>query len=201
MRRQQLTETQIAALFDPPTDPRELIRHYTLSAGDLAIVHRCRGEHNRLGRALMLCYLRFPGRPPGFTGKPREAGLMHAMPARGVDANRPDVVQTLDQAEHRGRLCRLRHLAQPAEPALPAFRPGLRQRIQLAALLESLAVAFERSDGRAAITVRSLDDEMQRRISDVNARILNPLGLKQEYILDGQHRNPVILWGKGDTGH
>src|SRR5215469_8159033 len=40
-----------------------VIRHYTLSAGDLAIVHRCRGEHNRLGRALMLCYLRYPGRP------------------------------------------------------------------------------------------------------------------------------------------
>jgi hypothetical protein len=63
MRRQQLTETQTAALFDPPTEPRELIRHYTLSAGDLAIVHRCRGEHNRLGCALMLCYLRYPGRP------------------------------------------------------------------------------------------------------------------------------------------
>jgi len=63
MRRQQLTEAQIAALFDPPTEPRELIRHYTLSAGDLAIVHRCRGEHNRLGCALMLCYLRYPGRP------------------------------------------------------------------------------------------------------------------------------------------
>jgi Domain of unknown function (DUF4158) len=63
MRRQQLTETQIAALFDPPTDPRGLIRHYTLSAGDLATIHQCRGEHNRLGRALMLCYLRYPGRP------------------------------------------------------------------------------------------------------------------------------------------
>ena len=74
-------------------------------------------------------------RPPGFTGKLREAGLTHAMPARGVDADRPDVVQTLDQAEHRGSLCRLRYLAQPAEPALPAFRPALRQRIQLAALL------------------------------------------------------------------
>ena len=58
-----MTETQTAALFDPPTKPRELIRHYTLSAGDLAIVHRCRGEHNRLGCALMLCYLRYPGRP------------------------------------------------------------------------------------------------------------------------------------------
>src|SRR5215472_985266 len=63
MRRQQLTESQTAALFDPPTEPRELIRHYTLSAGDLTIVHRCRVVHNRLGCALMLCYLRYPGRP------------------------------------------------------------------------------------------------------------------------------------------
>jgi TnpA family transposase len=63
MRRQQLTEAQIVALFDPPTAPRELIRHYTLSAGDLAIIRRYRGEHNRLGCALILCYLRYPGRP------------------------------------------------------------------------------------------------------------------------------------------
>jgi hypothetical protein len=34
MRRQQLTEAQIAALFDPLTDPRELVRHYTLSETD-----------------------------------------------------------------------------------------------------------------------------------------------------------------------
>ena len=53
-RRPQLTEAQIAALFDPPTDPRELVRHYTLSAGDLASDPRCRGDHNRLGYALML---------------------------------------------------------------------------------------------------------------------------------------------------
>jgi hypothetical protein len=35
MRRQQLSETQIAALFDPTTDPRELVRHYTLSEADI----------------------------------------------------------------------------------------------------------------------------------------------------------------------
>ena len=60
MRRQQLTEAQITALLDPPTDQRELIRHYTLSAADLAAIRRCRGDHNRLGHALMLCYLRYP---------------------------------------------------------------------------------------------------------------------------------------------
>jgi hypothetical protein len=62
-RRQQLTEPQIAALYDPPTDQRELVRHYTLSDSDIAITRRCRGDHSRLGYAVMLCYLRHPGRP------------------------------------------------------------------------------------------------------------------------------------------
>ena len=62
MRRQQLSEAQIAELFDPPTEQRELVRHYTLSEADLAMIRRCRGDHNRLGYALMLCYLRYPGR-------------------------------------------------------------------------------------------------------------------------------------------
>ena len=62
-RRQQLTEAQNAVLFDPPTEQRELVRHYTLSAADLTMIRRYRGEYNRLGQALMLCYLRYPGRP------------------------------------------------------------------------------------------------------------------------------------------
>src|SRR5712671_7388914 len=63
MRRQQLSEAQITALLDPPPDQRELGRHYTLFAADLAAIRRCRGDCNRLGHALMLCYLRYPGRP------------------------------------------------------------------------------------------------------------------------------------------
>jgi TnpA family transposase len=62
-RRQQLSDAQIVAMFDPPTEQRDLVRHYTLSDADLAAIRRCRGDHNRLGHALMLCYLRHPGRP------------------------------------------------------------------------------------------------------------------------------------------
>ena len=61
-RRRQLSEERIAELFDPPTEQRELVRHFTLSAADLAAIQRCRGDANRLGYALMLCYLRYPGR-------------------------------------------------------------------------------------------------------------------------------------------
>jgi Domain of unknown function (DUF4158) len=39
-----------------------MVRHYTLSSEDLALINRRRGDPNRLGFALMLCYLRFPGR-------------------------------------------------------------------------------------------------------------------------------------------
>jgi hypothetical protein len=73
--------TQITALLDPPTDQRELGRHYTLFAADLAAIRRCRGDCNRLGRALMLCYLRYPGRP-------LKAG---ERPARSLDAAVLDV--------------------------------------------------------------------------------------------------------------
>ena len=61
-RRQQLSENQLAELFDPPVEQRELVCHYTVSSKDLAAAQRCRGDHNRLGYALMLCYLRHPGR-------------------------------------------------------------------------------------------------------------------------------------------
>ena len=63
-------------------------------------------------------------------GKLGKARLMHTMPARRIDADRADMLQALDQTEHRDRLRRFRHLAQPGEPALVGFRPTLRQRIE-----------------------------------------------------------------------
>ena len=78
-----MTETQIAALFEPPTEPRELVRHYTLSEADLAAIRRCRGDHNRLGYALMLCYLRYPG--PSAAGRRAAAQPLLAFVAEQID--------------------------------------------------------------------------------------------------------------------
>jgi TnpA family transposase len=61
-RRRALTAAQLAGLFALPTAEADLIRHWTLEPADLAAVERRRGDHNRLGFALQLCILRYPGR-------------------------------------------------------------------------------------------------------------------------------------------
>jgi hypothetical protein len=60
--RELLTESQRLSFQTPAGDEREMVRYYTLSSEDLALINRRRGDPNRLGFALMLCYLRFPGR-------------------------------------------------------------------------------------------------------------------------------------------
>lgn len=60
-RRSLLTPAERAGLLAFPTTDDELIRHYTFSEVDLSVIRQRRGSHNRLGYAIQLCYLRFPG--------------------------------------------------------------------------------------------------------------------------------------------
>jgi len=61
-RRHILTERQRAALFELPTDEAALLRHYTLADDDLEHIRLRRRPENRIGFALQLCALRYPGR-------------------------------------------------------------------------------------------------------------------------------------------
>jgi hypothetical protein len=99
-RRQQLTEVQIAELFDPPTDRRELVRHYTLSDADITMIRLCRGDHSRLGYALMLCYLRYPGRPLHANEQP--AAALVAFVASQIDVL-PDAINDYLSSEQNRR--------------------------------------------------------------------------------------------------
>jgi len=61
-RRSVLTKAQFESLLSLPTSETDLIRHYMLGPNDLEIICRRRRSHNRLGFALQLCALRYPGR-------------------------------------------------------------------------------------------------------------------------------------------
>ncbi|MEO7468508.1 MAG: Tn3 family transposase [Sphingobium limneticum] len=61
-RRSVLTEAQHAELFALPESEPDLVRYWTLSSADLHVITSRRRPHNRLGFALQLCALRYPGR-------------------------------------------------------------------------------------------------------------------------------------------
>jgi TnpA family transposase len=60
-RRSILSATERESLLALPDTQDELIRRYTLSDSDLAIIRQRRGAANRLGFAVQLCYMRYPG--------------------------------------------------------------------------------------------------------------------------------------------
>ena len=64
-RRRLLTREALARQFDPPTDEREIARHFTLSREDLDWVSIRRGPASQLGYAMTLLYMRWPGRVLG----------------------------------------------------------------------------------------------------------------------------------------
>ena len=60
-RRSILSASEKESLLALPDTQEGLIRHYTFSEADLSIIRQHRGAANRLGFAVQLCYLRFPG--------------------------------------------------------------------------------------------------------------------------------------------
>ena len=60
-RRSVLSATERDSLLALPDTQDELIRHYTFNESDWALIRQRRGDANRLGFAVQLCLLRYPG--------------------------------------------------------------------------------------------------------------------------------------------
>ena len=60
-RRSILSASERDSLLALPDNRDDLIRRYTLSQSDLSIIRQRRGAANRLGFAVQLSYLRYPG--------------------------------------------------------------------------------------------------------------------------------------------
>ena len=75
-RRSILSASERDSLLALPDSRDDLIRRYTFSESDLSIVRQRRGTANRLGFAVQLCYLRYPGIVLGVDQLPLPA-LLH----------------------------------------------------------------------------------------------------------------------------
>jgi hypothetical protein len=60
-RRVVLSSLDKEGLLALPENQDDLIRYYTFNESDLALIRQRRGDANRLGFAVQLCLLRFPG--------------------------------------------------------------------------------------------------------------------------------------------
>jgi len=86
-RRSVLSAAEQESLLALPDTTEELIRRYTFSESDLSIIRQRRGSANRLGFAVQLCYLRFPGVILGVDETPFPPPV-HPMPS-GQDSGIP----------------------------------------------------------------------------------------------------------------
>lgn len=59
-RRSILSASERESLLALPDTEDAFIRHYTFSESDLSLIRQRRGDANRLGFAVQLCYLRYP---------------------------------------------------------------------------------------------------------------------------------------------
>jgi TnpA family transposase len=86
-RRTLLSSEQRNRLFAIPTDPAEMAKYYVLSAADLALVRAKRRPGNKLGFAVQLCVIRYPGRPLDPSEMPPPPMLSFVANQTGIDAS------------------------------------------------------------------------------------------------------------------
>lgn len=60
-RRSILLASERDTLLALPDSQDDLIRYYTFNESDLSLIRQRRGDANRLGFAVQLCLLRYPG--------------------------------------------------------------------------------------------------------------------------------------------
>jgi TnpA family transposase len=61
--RSIFSDAERERLMALPNNENDLIQYYTFNELDLSLIRQRRSDYNRLGFAIQLCYLRYPGHP------------------------------------------------------------------------------------------------------------------------------------------
>lgn len=94
-RRLILSATERDTLLALPESQDDLIRYYTFNDSDLSLIRQRRGDANRLGFAVQLCLLRYPGYALGTDSELPEPVILWV--AKQVQAERGREAWTLGQ--------------------------------------------------------------------------------------------------------
>jgi TnpA family transposase len=149
--RELLSFSQREVLEAIPVDRAGLIEHYVLSDQDLSLIRRRRGAQNRLGHAVQLAILRYPGRALLPNETPPQELLTFL--ARQLDLSPAAWASYAERDETRRE-----HLAElQAHYGLRSF--GIGQYRSLAAWLIPTAL----QTNRGVVLVRAGIDELRRR--------------------------------------
>jgi TnpA family transposase len=190
--RRLLGDDLWARHLGPPAEEREIARHYTLSRDDLDLIVAKRTGATRLGFALLLLYLRHPGRALEPGERPSDPVLAYIARQLGVPASTFDAYAVRDttRREHLAELMRtggyssfsraiaVEMVSFLATPAQTLVRPGQlagilveelrRRRVLLPSILVLEAVirgAKSRAERFAhEVLTASLDDEALKRL-------------------------------------
>ena len=143
-RRTVLTSRQRSALFSLPQHETELLRHYTLSDEDLQHIEARRRPRNKLGFALQLCVLRYPGRllaPGEFVPPPVVEFIGRQLDLDGYELA-DYAVRSETRHEHLAELRRLYGFQPFSGRAARELNDRLREEAPLARSNEDLARRF-----------------------------------------------------------
>ena len=171
---------------------------------DLAAIRRCRGDHNRLGYALMLCYLRHPGRALRAGERPPVALL--AFVAEQISVLPESIDEYLASERNRQR-----HAVECQEQL--GFRPFGRH--AAAELANSLLPHAIENDQLAHLAELVMEECRQRRIIVPQPRRLERLCIEVRYqarrevhrrLTDGlsadqRRRLDALMQRREETGH
>jgi hypothetical protein len=174
-RRTLLTDAQRTVLLAIPTDETTLIQHYTPSDEDRRLITRRRRPDTRLGLALQLCTLRYPGRllRPGEPIPMEVAGFIAAQLDILPEALAGFARRAPTRYEQLGVLRRAYGFVDLTHPHRQALQDWL------------LGVALVTTDGVAVVA--ALAEEMRRRrIVIPGVTVLERLAAEVISTADGQ---------------
>ncbi|HDO8494809.1 TPA: Tn3-like element ISPa40 family transposase, partial [Salmonella enterica subsp. enterica serovar Concord] len=179
-RRSILSATERDTLLALPESQDDLIRYYTFNDSDLSLIRQRRGDGNRLGFAVQLCLLRYPGYALGNdTALPEPviqwvAKQVQADPASWAKYGERDVTR-------REHALELRTYLQLAPFGLSDFRALVRELTELAQqtdkglLLAGQALESLRQKRRILPTLSVIDRACSEAIARANRRVYRAL--------------------------